>query len=184
MTMQTTLEDVISYKNDDVIDRFIKIYGIEKDQATIIFNSTKKWIWLCYYRRKVNAEQNLVIDSPLVIIDEMWHNFVLFTKGYSEFCKRFFGHYMHHAPTSSAMQKEAMETFRSLSPDAIQEKLIEQKRWQYEFVYDHLGKDEFLLWYKQYPKQYSPLSLAKLAYENEQKKLIDREKMMQQKDAA
>ncbi|MEP1868501.1 MAG: hypothetical protein ABJJ44_03110, partial [Paraglaciecola sp.] len=81
-------------------------------------------------------------------------------------------------------QKEAMETFRSLSPDAIQEKLIEQKRWQYEFVYDHLGKDEFLLWYKQYPKQYSPLSLAKLAYENEQKKLIDREKMMQQKDAA
>ncbi|MEP1870999.1 MAG: hypothetical protein ABJJ44_15835, partial [Paraglaciecola sp.] len=88
MTMQTTLEDVISYKNDDVIDRFIKIYGIEKDQATIIFNSTKKWIWLCYYRRKVNAEQNLVIDSPLVIIDEMWHNFVLFTKGYSEFCKR------------------------------------------------------------------------------------------------
>jgi hypothetical protein len=91
---------------------------------------------------------------------------------------------MHHAPTTSAMQNEAIEIFKNLSASAIQETLIEQKRWQYEFVYDHLGKEEFLLWYKQYPKQYSPLSLAKLAYENEQKKLIEKEQMIQQKNAA
>lgn len=184
MQIQTTLDDVMAYTNEDVVARFIKIYGIEKQEANIIFDSTKKWIWLCYYRRQVGEEQNLVIDSPLVIIDEMWHNFVLFTKGYSDFCRRFFGHYMHHAPTTSSMQQETMDLFKSLSEDAIQEKLIEQKRWQYEFVYDHLGKDEFLLWYKQYPKQYSPVSLAKLAFENEQKKLTDKEKLLQQKNAA
>jgi hypothetical protein len=184
MHPQTTLEDVMSYSNEDVVARFIKIYGIDEQQANIIFDSTKKWIWLCYFRRQVGIEQNLVIDSPLVIIDEMWHNFVLFTKGYSEFCKHFFGHYMHHSPMTSSMQEESLNQFRNLSEKVIREKLIEQKRWQYEFVYDHLGKDEFLLWYKQYPQQYTPVSLAKLAYENEQKKISDKEDMMQQQNAA
>lgn len=34
-------------------------------------------------------------------IDECWHQFILFTKQYIEFCKLYFGRYVPHAPSNS-----------------------------------------------------------------------------------
>jgi hypothetical protein len=31
------------------------------------------------------------------LVDEVWHQFVLFTVEYSAFCTRYFGGYLHHA---------------------------------------------------------------------------------------
>ncbi|NMH59123.1 hypothetical protein [Alteromonas ponticola] len=173
MYKKTTLEQVVAYQNTDIVERFIKIYGVETEEAVKIFNSTKMWMWLSYQRRRLGVKRHLVIDSPLVVIDEMWHNFILFTHAYTHFCEQFFGFYMHHAPTTNQMIEESKKQNTGLSADQIKQKMMDDKRWQYEFVYDQLGKEEFLLWYKQYPKQYSPESLAKLALENEQRKLAE-----------
>ncbi len=35
------------------------------------------------------------------LVDEAWHQFVLFTKQYVTFCQQYFGHYLHHAPGTS-----------------------------------------------------------------------------------
>lgn len=46
------------------------------------------------------------------LIDEAWHQFVLFTRQYFEFSQRYFGHYVHHAPGNSpglARKTEGME---------------------------------------------------------------------------
>lgn len=32
------------------------------------------------------------------IVDTVWHQFILFTPQYHEFCDRFIGHYLHHVP--------------------------------------------------------------------------------------
>jgi hypothetical protein len=37
-------------------------------------------------------------------VDEVWHQFVLFTNSYSAFCTRFFGRFVHHAPNEEAEQ--------------------------------------------------------------------------------
>ena len=42
-------------------------------------------------------------------VDEVWHQFILYTSQYGEFCRRFFGHYVHHAP-SNAPQSGAATT--------------------------------------------------------------------------
>ena len=34
-------------------------------------------------------------------VDEIWHNFILFTREYAEFCERVCGHMIHHRPNTS-----------------------------------------------------------------------------------
>jgi hypothetical protein len=34
-------------------------------------------------------------------VDEIWHNFILFTREYAEFCQRICGHMIHHRPNTS-----------------------------------------------------------------------------------
>lgn len=48
---------------------------------------------------------NEVSEKPLgmssKLIDDVWHQFILFTKEYHSFCHRFFGGYIHHVPNTS-----------------------------------------------------------------------------------
>lgn len=34
-------------------------------------------------------------------VDEIWHNFILFTREYAEFCQKICGHMIHHRPNTS-----------------------------------------------------------------------------------
>ena len=40
--MEVKLSDVLAYKNEDVIDRFMMMYDIEQEEAERIFNETLK----------------------------------------------------------------------------------------------------------------------------------------------
>lgn len=46
---------------------------------------------------KSNKDEALV---PSRLIDEFWHNHILYTKNYTEDCLHIFGHYLHHEPAS------------------------------------------------------------------------------------
>jgi len=37
--------------------------------------------------------------SPSEIVDQVWHEHILFTREYRDFCKKHFGKYVNHAPT-------------------------------------------------------------------------------------
>ena len=156
---KTTLGEVLAYNNPAIEQRFMAIYGTDKAATNVIFNSAKKWLWLCYQRRQLGLDIHLSIDTPLLIIDEMWHNFILFSDDYIKFCKHFFGHYIHHMPTTKALENELRASMEGKDLELVAQEVLAKKRWQYEFVYDQLGKEEFLLWYKEYPKKYTPSGL-------------------------
>ena len=40
--------------------------------------------------------------TPSLTVDYAWHEFILCTKAYSEFCQTYFGKYIHHHPGGSA----------------------------------------------------------------------------------
>lgn len=40
------------------------------------------------------------ISMPSQVVDELWHEFILYTKNYEQFCQRAFGRYMHHTPAA------------------------------------------------------------------------------------
>ena len=166
-----TLDEVLQYTNTDVVYRFASTYGIARDEADDIFVQVKKWLWLAHHRRLAGLETGLSIDVPIVVIDEMWHNFVLFTKEYTAFCKHFFGYYVHHAPTTEAEEHEHVEALRTLDRAGREKARKDRMRGQYEYIYDHLGKDTFVKWYLEYPKTFGYHRLAQLQLDAVERRL-------------
>lgn len=40
------------------------------------------------------------VSMPSQLVDDLWHEFILYTKHYQQFCKQAFGQYMHHTPAA------------------------------------------------------------------------------------
>lgn len=152
--MDAELVSVLDYTNEDVLDRFTKSFAIEEEEAVDIFNETKKFLCICNL-------PGVFIPDDLLIIDEMWHNFILFTKEYNRFCLQYFGHFLHHLPAS---KKEKGEAYRFQQED--QEKAKKQFRQKMEvlmgIVYDTYGEETLLKWFSIYPQKYTKEQIKKL----------------------
>lgn len=146
-----SLEAILSYTNEDVIDRFLSLYDMEESEAISIFEETKKWLWLS------SKGIHFVIDDSLLIIDEMWHNFILFTKEYEAFCFQYFGRYIHHQPSTKKEKEKWFEDVdKSLS--AYKKKL----KIQYGQIYDHLGEETLHKWYVYFADTYTKEHIKKM----------------------
>lgn len=40
------------------------------------------------------------VAMPSQLVDDLWHEFILYTRHYQQFCKQAFGQYMHHTPAA------------------------------------------------------------------------------------
>lgn len=143
--INANFKSILDYTNEDVIDRFLGVYEMEEIEAISIFEETKKWLWLCS-----NVDFDLIIDDSLLIIDEMWHNFILFTKDYHEFCLSNFEDYIHHQPTTRK-EKENWNKDRIKSLTDYKKTL----KKQYEHIYDQLGEDTLNKWYIEFSDKYT-----------------------------
>lgn len=38
------------------------------------------------------------VSMPSVVVDDLWHEFILYTRDYQDFCRRAFGGFLHHSP--------------------------------------------------------------------------------------
>lgn len=76
---------------DLLIERFAQSHKVPHAEARELFNEMKKF--LC-----IAASFPDMRFAPNKKIDEMWHDFVLFTPDYHRFCK-IFGRYIHHVPS-------------------------------------------------------------------------------------
>lgn len=167
---QPSLEVVMAYENQDVIDRFIKIYAVDESEAQLIFDDVKRWLWMANEVKQRGINKPVVIDSALLVLDEMWHNFILFSREYGEFCHTYFGRFCHHAPNSKREIEREQKRTADMTIAERKREIMESKRWQYEFVYDHLGEETFIRWYKVFPKKYAAGTLSQMAYSADQAK--------------
>lgn len=152
------LNEILKYNNQAVINRFLKTFNFTQLDAKTIFSECLKWLWLCAkinIDRKADEENlpnNLLLDSDTIVIDEMWHCFILFTKDYYLFCESNFGFFIHHFP----VKKNEKLTYN----------LEDNYKLQYEYIYDNLGEDTLEKWYVDFPAKYSPNILnSKYCYE-------------------
>ena len=114
----TSLEDVLAYKNQAVIYNFTENFDIPYKESNAIFNETKKWLWACYYSKRdpKYTDIAMTIDDSIIIIDKMWHTFILFTRAYHDFCHTYFSRFIHHTPTSyqeKQLRKTRLRTNRT-----------------------------------------------------------------------
>ena len=71
-------------------DKIIKATNISAEQVPEILKETLRFMHLTTV-----AGERL---TPSHIVDLAWHEFILFTRYYSEFCKKHLGKYIHHNP--------------------------------------------------------------------------------------
>ena len=70
---------------------------LSEPQIELVFQALRQYFHMCNY-----AGRNMVA-MPSQVVDDVWHEFILFTRAYTHFCYRAFGRYLHHTP-AEAMQ--------------------------------------------------------------------------------
>ncbi len=148
------LEIVLKYKNDDVIHRFMEQYDLPFDEARDIFDETKKWLWVSAHSLEDDQVEGMTIWKEMYVIDEMWHNFILFTKAYNSFCCQYFGQFIHHAPKPKS-EKDKYYQLLAENRELAYERIESSMEKQYSFIYDKLGVETLIKWMESYPTRYT-----------------------------
>ena len=150
------LDEVLAYKNDEVVHRFARDYKITLAESEEIFLETKRWLWLCASEMAA-APNSPVKRIPLLsearVIDLMWHMFVIFTRDYTNFCHASFGFYLHHQPRLRG-ESEAWEKRVAEDPQAALAEHRARLREAYELIYDRLGHATLKKWCEEFPKRF------------------------------
>lgn len=149
------LKAIEQYKNEDVISRFMDMYAIDQGETVELFQETKKFLF-------ISPIEGVFIPDDLLILDEMWHNFILFTAVYHEFSHQFFDNkHLHHLPASKK-EKEAHIHLMGEQPELAREEYLQKMQKLISITYDYLGEETVKKWFQEYPKKYSKENIKAL----------------------
>ena len=93
--MNSELSLLLAYSNPAVITHFChyhREFSLPEGQA--LFRDLLSCMWL--NKQRCIEEKPTYLFGPLLILDEMWHTFILHTRDYIDFSMRYFGEYFHH----------------------------------------------------------------------------------------
>ncbi|CAM2744488.1 Uncharacterized conserved protein [Legionella steigerwaltii] len=89
------LSTLLDYKNQVVVDYFCHHHPeFSEQEVKVLFADLIAWMWLNVQRAKQGKKTYLF--GPLLILDELWHAFILHTRDYVDFSMRYFKTYFHH----------------------------------------------------------------------------------------
>jgi hypothetical protein len=155
-----SLEQALECENEDaIIEGFMERYNVTQAEAKDIFHETKKWLWVA--AEAAEEEMSLAIDKPLQVIDEMWHNFILYTRSYHMYCMEKFRRFIHHEPTPKA-EKDKFQSELMKKPSEVIRRERERQQKQLSFLYDKLGAETLVKWYEELPTKYNEKYLASI----------------------
>lgn len=108
MTAATVLHNdlraALSYEAPFLIEKLVQDYIVRSESdAEDLFREVKRYIVF------VQANRDSIWDMHSLRIDEAWHQFVLFTREYIDFCHEYFGMYVQHRP-ANAPETDAGDT--------------------------------------------------------------------------
>lgn len=149
-----SLEKALSYKNDTIIYKFLESYNMDFDEAEDLFIEMKKWLWLCGLSHTLDDAPVPIINSSLIMLDKMWHTFILFTRDYQLYCLNYVGHFIHHFPTSKQEKELAHEKIKENEEKFKKNKHKEYSKF-YTFIYDNLGEKTLVKWFSFYLETYT-----------------------------
>lgn len=66
--------------------------GLSDVDLLLVEQGLREWLICCLHR------EGSQVGMPSRLVDDAWHEFILSSIRYSEFCDRVYGEYMHHTP--------------------------------------------------------------------------------------
>jgi hypothetical protein len=136
------LSTILTYQNPRVINKLRENTGLSENESMDVFAETLKWLWLNGYSIK-NGYNRLVMPDSMEIIDQAWHTFILFTREYEAFCKKFLGLLIHHTPGPTVY--DVGVGFKTSSNDLFSLVYL---------VHKELGRQTVMKWFYEYPDRY------------------------------
>ncbi len=123
--MPVVLEEILSYKNSSLLKQFCYSHSqFQLNEASQLFHDLLGWLWLKQQRAK--QDKPTYLFGPLLVLDELWHLFILHTRDYNDFSQQYFGEYVHHEP----------------EPPGFEHHLTEEELADYvNDCFDYLGSD-------------------------------------------
>ncbi len=71
----------------------------EGEQMQLVLRALRQYFLVCLEAGAVKGRRS--IGMPSKAVDDAWHEFILMSRQYTEFCKHAFGSYLHHSPEST-----------------------------------------------------------------------------------
>ncbi|MFC1626216.1 glycine-rich domain-containing protein [Pseudomonadota bacterium] len=128
--MVKTAAEYLALMEDHDFSSVIYKYSVENkfDEETSreTLEEMKKWLAMC----ASNPNNDYVLFGE---VDVMWHQFILFTKKYREFCDQVFGYFLDHVPGQDERIKKIIASEES---DVLKAKLINLKKDGYKSFMD------------------------------------------------
>ncbi len=147
--MTKPLAEFINYRNLEALSRFEFQYKIAGAEAELIFEDVLNYLWLTATlddrRQKDPETPDITIWNGMVVLDEMWHCFILVTEQYTDFCNKNFGRYIHHPPPLFKFFVNEKNLGTERSEEILVEELI-------PLVYEELGEEVAIRWFDTYTK--------------------------------
>lgn len=147
------LREVLAYKNPKILWRFQEKLNISTKDARDLFRETLRWMWVSARSRELGGP-SLAIRHSMLLLDEMWHEFILFTCDYTEFCNTYLGGYLHHQPATRS-EKIAYRRQRARDPARLRQQEEAALVEQFSFLRDHIGERALEKWIRTYKAKYT-----------------------------
>jgi hypothetical protein len=64
-------------------------------QLDLAFEGLRDYFYICH------QAQHRGVAMPSQLVDDVWHEFILFTRSYQLFCQKALGHFLHHTPAEA-----------------------------------------------------------------------------------
>ncbi len=85
---------IATYSFPHHIDRGVerKHPGLTSEQLALVQQGLREWLVCCAWRG------GATLTMPSRVVDTAWHEFILDSAGYMDFCDHAYGEYLHHIP--------------------------------------------------------------------------------------
>lgn len=141
--MLPALNQLLQFEHPQVVRSFVRDHRGDEKTARELFENMLKYLWLSNKHledKKQNPKDEslqftFVMHEEMRQIDNMWHNFILYTNDYTDFCQRYFGEYLHHVPDVADKMQQTEEEFK------------EHMEKYLSYVYDNLGEETVRSWF-------------------------------------
>lgn len=132
-SLANNLPELLAFRAPYLEERLVRERRVSThEEVARLLDEVKKYLVLA----RLNPTRGLPMLSRRV--DEVWHQFVLFSEEYTRFCHRFFGRFVHHVPGEAPPRIDAN--------DAAAPKLEEMTRDEFGVAYRRIFGEISDLW--------------------------------------
>jgi hypothetical protein len=94
--------EALAFEAPYLIEKLVKDQVVDSaDEAGALFREVKRYLVL------TTVDRTVAWSMYSLRVDHIWHQFILFTREYIEYCRQNFERYIQHAPSTAPVREDA-----------------------------------------------------------------------------